>query len=78
MEKKDLKFGDIITNGINYWFVCRFTETEKESCPCCQRGRHRESVSVVPIIIKDGRPLYLTEMFNETDPDTIKPYWRRI
>ena len=78
MKKEDLKFGDIITNGINYWFVCEAIENNKEPCICCQREYQKGRVIVIPVIVKNEKPLYLTEKFNEIDPDTIKPYWRRI
>lgn len=62
-----MKFGDIYTNGINFWMVtsCR------EGCKCCGRGEHQELRPVV--LDDDGNPSHFVGYYNGTVA-TIKPY----
>ncbi len=63
-----MKFGDIYTNGINYWMV---VYAGKPSCECCKSGGL--APSIVSVVLKDGKPDYTVGYTKTEDPRLIPP-----
>ena len=79
MEEADLRFGDIITNGINYWMV---TTDMMQGCLYCGCNGVR-TIKLTPVIAqgtKSGEIIF-THLQNERHdmkPSDVKPYWTLV
>ena len=71
-----IQFGDIYTNGINYWMVVRTFGGKK--CEGCGTQIEPYNHELGPVVVdKNENPLYFVGHY-EGDISTIKPYARFV
>lgn len=68
------KFGDIYTNGINYWIV---TFAGGVCCPQCGAGVQYQ-VKLTPVVFSNGKPRHLENSSPIIGLDSIKPHARKV
>lgn len=70
-EEREIKFGTIVTNGINYWMCVVDMRTK------CECGRETSIIQKFTPVVVDSvtkEPKYLVAPYDQRDIGTIKPY----
>ncbi len=71
ITKEDYKFGDIFTNGINYYMIINISR--HEPCKFCQCFGSKTIYYVAPVVMKDNLPSYIP-YYESRNLENVKPY----